>query len=146
MSVVLTGFEELVASLQNTAERSSRGAREELVKGAYKIKNLAELYAPVDKGNLEKAIKVGEEIGVNRRKAYFVFVDETLPAGDGKTVGDYATEMHEGTYKLGKDSEKKQQSNPGIVVGRKYLERAMLDLDDEIKAAVESKVNQGVGH
>lgn len=143
------GFEALQVNLRNTAERSSRGAREELIKGAKAIQELAIRQAPVDEGNLEKSIKVGSEL-LSGRKMYTVYVDESVSASTtehpGLTVGDYAERMHESVYGLGILSEAKQDANPDIRVGRKFLERAMDDLQDEIAAKVEAKVNQGIGH
>lgn len=149
MGVVLTGFNDLTASLMNVADRSSSGAREELAKGAEDIKDLAVLYAPIDEGNLEKAIKVQKfaDVSNNRRNTYVVYVDDDVaaPNAKGGTVGDYALQMHEGVYNLGVLSQDKEDSL-GITVGRKFLERALDDLDDEIKRKTEAKVNQGIGH
>ena len=146
MAVVVTGMEGLLVSLNNIADRSSRGARSELQKGAIEIRNLARRMAPVDEGNLEESIKEGSFRGVDGRNVYTVEVDETVVSSTGGVVGDYAERMHEGDYHLGLKSEVKQAGNPDIYVGRKFLERAMEDLDDEIKRKVEAKVSQGIGH
>ncbi|MGZ8172584.1 MAG: HK97 gp10 family phage protein [Methylobacter sp.] len=152
MGVALLGFDALLASLRNTADRSSRGAREELAKGAEAIKELAIRQAPVDEGNLESAIKTGKSRDLSTgRNNYLVYVDESVdastPAHPNKTVGDYAEKMHEDPYyNLGIKSENKQANNPDIKVGYKYLERALDELSDDIKRKVESKVSQGIGH
>jgi hypothetical protein len=149
MGVILSGFSDLAANLMNIADRSSRGAREELAKGAEDIKDLAVLYAPIDEGNLERAIKVQKfsDVSNNRRNTYSVYVDEDVAAKNSKTgtVGGYAVRMHEGDYELGVLSQDKQDS-ANVKVGRKFLERALEDLDQEIKRKTESRIGQGVGH
>ena len=112
-------------------------ARTEMGKGAKKIRNLARLQAPFLDGNLEKAIKIETEYGgINGRKRFTVYVDESMaiPGRSGATIGDYAVRMHEGVYNLGKKSLQKQSA--GVIVGRKYLERAADDLGDEIARQV----------
>ena len=160
MGIVVSGIENLIVSLANMADRTSRGSREQMEQGAVDIRDLARLYAPVDKGNLEDAIKTGKELhgawerGVNRRNIFTVEIDEDMPFEklnkNGTTtigkVGDYSTRMHEDwTYNLGVLSELKAQQT-GMPVGPKFLERAMEDLDETIKAKVESRINQGIGH
>jgi HK97 gp10 family phage protein len=147
MSVKMFGFKELTAELNNIEKRSSRGVRSALLHGSEKIRDLAKQYAPVDEGNLEESIKVAQEKDITNsgRSKYYVFVDENQPAEGGKTVGFYATRMHEGDYRLGKGSQRKADSS-GLLVGRKFLERAMEDLEEEIKKDVEQNLERGVGH
>lgn len=151
MGVILSGFNDLSATLMNIADRSGRGAREELAKGAEDIKDLAILQAPIDDGNLERAIKVQKfsDATNNRRNTYSVYVDEEVaaPNAKGGTVGDYAVMMHEGVYNLGVLSLDKQNSlGQGVRVGRKFLERALDKLDEDIKRKTEARVAQGIGH
>ncbi|MGZ8497413.1 MAG: HK97 gp10 family phage protein [Candidatus Binatia bacterium] len=151
MGVKIKGLNHLLASLANTAERSSRGSREALEKGAEDIKDLARLYAPVDQKNLEKSIKTGKfkDSTNHGRNTYTVFVDEDMSAGPNKKVGDYADEMHELhgiDYQPGDKTIAKQNANPGVYVGRKFLERALDDKRDEIGRKVEEKLKQGIGH
>lgn len=149
MGVVVSGIEDLIVSLANKATRSSRGAREELQRGAIDIRDLARLYAPVDEGNLEDAIKEGKSRGSDGRNVYTVEVDESQDASTkdhpNRVVGDYAMKMHDGVYNLGPLSEAKAEET-GLPVGRKFLERAMEDMEDSIKIRAEAKVNQGIGH
>lgn len=80
-------------------------------------------YAPVEHGNLERAIKLTSE---NRRRTWTVYVDESMPDDTGKyTVGDYAMWLHESVYQLGPKSMSKE-SMTGYV-GRKYLEKAFTE-------------------
>ena len=148
MAVTARGFSELKASLRNVAEKASRGVRESLEQGAEDIKDLAVLYAPVDKEFLEKSIKVMSDIESNRRKAFFVYVDEELPADGNTKVGDYATIMHEryNDFEPGKKTKDKRRDNPGVNIGEKYLERALEDLKDEVENAAQARARQGIGH
>lgn len=154
MGVMVSGMDALKVSLSNMAERSSRGARDELEQGAIDIKELARLYAPVDTTALEQSILLGSEIHGftekrNGRNVYTVEVKMDLPNGHGNgVVGDYADIVHE-HYQImhsGEETERKRAANPGVKIGEKFLERAMEDLDDEIRRKVEAKVSQGIGH
>ena len=159
MGVIVTGLNNLLASLNNKAERASRGARDALEEGAEMIKDRAVEYAPVDLENLEKSIKVKKTIDtlMHRRVGFDVYVDEEMLApgdrgrgGRHKKVGDYADAMHElsgvaGGYNLGKKSQDKMRDT-GKLVGAKYLERAYLELEEEVKAKAEAGVSVGVGH
>lgn len=128
MAVTVSGVEALLTKLSQTGERAVRGVSEEIKEGAKDIQDLARLQAPVDEGNLEDAIKVEvDRSGINGRIQAYVYVDSDHEADEGKTVGDYAPRMHEGTYNLGPRSRIKQ-SAAGVVVGRKFLERAVDDL------------------
>jgi hypothetical protein len=132
MAITVSGVEELMLKLSQTGERAIRGVSDEIKDGAKDIQDLARLQAPVDEGNLEDAIKVEfERTGINRRVEAFVYVDGDQEADDGKVVGDYAPRMHEGTYNLGPRS-KIKQSAAGVIVGRKFLERAVDDLAPKI--------------
>lgn len=148
MGVAVLGVDDLVVSLRNTAERSSRGVRDALDSGARDIQELARLQAPVDIGALEKSIKMDsfrDENSSSGRKAFIVYVDLDEPADDGKVVGDYAEMMHEGEYDLGPRSEAKQSANPGVIVGPKFLERAIDELEDDIQRAARDGLLKGIG-
>lgn len=155
MGVVLSGFKPLEVYLRNIAERSSRGAREELEQGALDIKKLARLYVPEDTTALKQSILLGSEIHgftkkVNGRNVYTVEVDMNMPDGHNghQVVGDYADMVHEHyqIMKAGKNTVDKRAANPGVYIGEKFLERAMEDLNDDIKRKVEARVDQGIGH
>lgn len=128
MAITVSGVDSLLAKLSQTGERAVRGVSEEIKEGAKDIQDLARLQAPVDEGNLEDAIKVEvDRSGINGRIQAYVYVDSDQDTGDGRTVGEYSNYMHEGTYNLGPRSQIKQ-SAAGVVVGRKFLERAVDDL------------------
>lgn len=78
--------------------------------------------APVDEGFLEKSHqKKVEKAGFFKKIIGRVFIPANSPAAD------YAMYMHEMEYKLGPRSQAKQDADPTVKVGRKYLERAMKD-------------------
>lgn len=148
MGVKITGLNGLAEKLENIALRSSRGSREALERGAKDIKDLSVLHSPVDEGNLEDAHKIEKGKGLRGRNHFTVYIDEDMSASDkedsAKTVGDYAFEMHDGTYLLGTLSEAKQDE-VGVRVGPKYLERAVDELKDGIEKKVEAGALKGIG-
>ena len=144
MGMKVTGLNETAYSLENLHHRTNRAALREMRKGAAQIQSLAQDRAPVDKGNLEDSIKVDEDSsGLNRRKIMYVGIDEDTPieGRPGKTVGDYALEMHESDYKLGKGSLDKQNAT-GERVGPKFLESAAEDLEAEIAKEIDRAIGR----
>jgi hypothetical protein len=134
---VHTDIGNLVAELRQVTQKAVRGVSDVIREEGEIIAELARDYAPVDQGNLESAIKVREErTGYNRRYEVDVYIDPDVPAPEldakgnivkgteGKTVGDYAMEMHEGDYNLGIGSRQKADAL-GVKVGPKFLERAV---------------------
>ena len=114
----------------STALRVSGGAIEADLAGALReaadeIIERARNYAPVDEENLEDAIDYLEE---DDPLHVVVGVDMNHPGTRSPTVSGYAEKMHEGDYQLGKRSQDKQAAL-GVMVGPKYLERAV----DEVK-------------
>ena len=157
MSLKIRGIDDMVFKLENDAKRASEGARFAMKDGAEKIAKLASDFAPEEIGNLGLSIKADMEKAYSKARAHFVvYVDESTPAEHpeklstaGKTVGDYAFYMHEGIipgvqYKLGKQSLRKQ-ADLGVVVGIKFLERAVIELEDEIYHDVEQNLNKRIG-
>lgn len=164
MSVRVTGLIETQIMLAELSPATKRRAVGKLHEKALEIAKLARKMAPVDKANLEKAIKVFPEIlplsrerndqGQFVRQDIFVYVDTTMPAPasghQGKTVGDYAYIMHEhltpfGPLNLGELSAAKQ-AGQGEVVGGKYLERAMNEVGDSVLGAVSISVIEHLGY
>tara|TARA_R110000851_G_C13102760_1_gene569251 strand:- start:33545 stop:34072 length:528 start_codon:yes stop_codon:yes gene_type:complete len=113
-----------------------------MFEGSKKIQERAAQQAPVDLGNLERAIKIDTKTA--NQGHIEVYIDDDTHAAGRKgfvTVGKYAERMHEAVYDLGPDSKAKQSGN-GLVVGRKFLERAVADLTPEIIASVEKHVQK----
>lgn len=151
MPVRVAGIMETEIMLAQVSETTKRRAVKKLHEKAVEIANLARKYAPIDEGNLEKAIKVfpetiGErarnEAGQFVRHEVFVYVDLDMPVPErpGETVGKYAYTMHEhltpfGPLNLGERSAEKQ-SGQREMVGGKYLERAMNEIGDSVLGEV----------
>ncbi len=151
MPVRVTGIMETEIMLAHVAENTKRRAVRKLHEKAKEIAALARKYAPIDEGNLEKAIKVfpetiGErarnEAGQFVRQEVFVYVDMDMPVPErpGETVGKYAYRMHEhltpfGPLNLGELSAAKQ-SGQREMVGGKYLERAMNEIGESVVGEV----------
>ncbi len=151
MPVRVAGIMETEIMLVQVAENTKRRAVRKLHEKALEIAALARKYAPIDEGNLEKAIKVypetiGErlrnEAGQFVRQEVFVYVDTDMPVPErpGETVGKYAYTMHEhltpfGPLNLGELSAAKQ-SGQREMVGGKYLERAMTEVGDSVLGEV----------
>ena len=136
MGIVIKGTEELKFLLEQAGTTAMAGVLDQMRKEAKAIRDLAREMAPIDHGNLEEAIVTKDEGGGRgaggrfQRKSIAVMINMELsvPERPGKTVGDYAWEMHEhlspfGPLKLGEYSEAKQQGQQ-VMVGGKFLERA----------------------
>ncbi|MBO4620367.1 MAG: hypothetical protein J5654_09690 [Victivallales bacterium] len=86
--------------------------------------------APVDEGNLVSSIASRVE-AFKRSYAAVVYV------ASNQHTSAYAIPMHEHFYNLGKNSQEKQNKLPGIVVGRRYLARAVEESKQEIVEMVQ---------
>jgi hypothetical protein len=155
MGVKITGITEVENIALRVETDLKRRVFETLNRKAIEVRDLAIKMAPVDEGNLEGAIKV-REAGVSRGSdgtftkgvsEVYIDMDMPVPHRPGKTVGDYAYEMHEhlfpfGPYNLGDLSEAKQSTNGGILVGGKFMERAALEVESGIDAALAALVKE----
>lgn len=144
--------------LRQNGAKAVKGAFEQMSKEGEEIASLAKQMAPIDEGDLERAIRV-RIVGGGRaqggqfaRKEVIVEVNTNMRTRDGKqSVGEYAYEIHEhqapfGTkYRLGKRSLEKQAANPSVIVGGKYLERAVAEREKgllgRMTAAVRAKLS-----
>lgn len=149
MAVTVSGIIETNEMLFNLDSTTKRRAVKTLIIKAKEIQALAIKMAPVDDGNLEKAIKMSDTTqprGLDGRFGRIeveVYVDMSMPVPDrpDKTVGDYAYEIHEhltpmGPMQLGEESARKNDSNGGIEVGGGFMTRAADAVDKSIDAAL----------
>lgn len=120
----ISGLNEVVAGLRNAAQRVSQGAQRVVYGEADEIVREAQLNAPVDKYNLERAITRD-----NGRLSGFRFV---ITISVGGMVGNvdvtrYALFIHENYSSLnpGPGTVQKRAANPGRYIGEKFLERAL---------------------
>jgi len=139
--------ENMLLRLDSTAKKRVVSV---LIKRALEIRNMARKMAPIDDGDLEKAIKTrGTDGGRERsdtgqflKTRIEVYIDGDVPVEDrpGKTVGDYAYTIHEhvapaGFMKLGPKSELKQATQ-SVVVGGAFMDRAV----EEVMGAVDTEL------
>lgn len=112
---LVSNLDGVTARMRAVGDKVSRAVMRALEKEAIRVRDEARRRAPLEMGNLEKAI-VSERDGT-KKAAYIVYVNEAAPDDTGNyTVGDYYLYLHEGfMWKPG----------PGTVYprGRKYLER-----------------------
>ena len=144
MGLHLEGDTELAILLSQAGDRATKGVVDQMRREAERIKELARRFAPIDHGNLEKAIKLAtlgggrDAMGRFARKSFEVYIDMDAVAYDGRTVGRYAYVMHElllpygaGGYNLGPRSRMKQNSQVEAVGGR-FLERAAEEVSKDM--------------
>lgn len=146
MGVKVEGIISVEQMLLNLDTTGRKRVLKKLYAQALAVRDLARKFAPREFGNLEEAIKVRpDELGVARdamgrftRQEIEVYVDADMPVPErpGKTVGDYAYEIHEhlypyGYWNLGEDSVAKQ-AGQSEMVGGGYLERAAEEIEDHI--------------
>lgn len=159
MGVEVDGVEKLMFLLRQGGSRAVKGAFQQMKKEGEKIADLARLMAPVDEGDLEKAIQtraVGggrSEGGQFAQKQIIIEIDGDRPAGVNRegqisVVGDYAYLMHEhltpfGHYRLGPRSQAKQAGS-SVMVGGKYLERAVAEVEKGLINRIIGAVQDGL--
>lgn len=114
--------------LRHTGERVVENARKVMHRAAARIVKGAKLRAPVDEHNLEESIHIEKTYGERGRLQIDVVAGGFV---NGRDVDEYAVIMHESDYKLGKGSQAKQDANPGVQVGSKFLERAA-EVEEEV--------------
>lgn len=144
MPITVSGMIDTEMMLARVDMNTRKRVTSKMYAKAQAIRLLAIRMAPIDKGNLEEAIKVRpetpgrvrNEAGQFERQEIEVYIDMNMPIAGrkGKTIGDYAYEMHEhltpyGPLKLGPKSEAK---NSGVQVGGGFLTRAMEELAEDI--------------
>lgn len=156
MTIEIIGLENLTITLEQVGQKALKGAIVAMRAQAEKVAEKARDYAPVDEGNLEKAIKVRDTAGGRNalgqftRKGVEVYVDQDMPVPGrpDKTVGDYAYEVHEhmepagGPMKRGPKSEAKDGGRN--LVGGGYMTRAADDAEKEVLAAVAAAVRLAI--
>lgn len=140
MGLVVSGMLNVEQMLLNVDMNTKKRVTSKMWVKANEIRELAVRMAPVDEANLEKAIKVSpetpgrarDEAGRFTRQEIEVYIDMNMPVPGrpGKTVGDYAYEMHEhltpmGPLQLGPLSAAKES---GVQVGGGFMTRAMEQL------------------
>ncbi|MBO6507506.1 MAG: HK97 gp10 family phage protein [Roseibium sp.] len=119
-----SGTDAIALKLRNASERVSDRARKVMHRKADQIVELAKLQAPVDKHNLEDSIEKRVTYGLRGRLQVDITVGGIVRGVD---VSQYAVQIHENynQMQMGEGTKQKQKDNPQVVVGRKFLSRAV---------------------
>lgn len=139
----------LIAQLDAVGKDTTKAAQAAMKAGGKDIRDLARDYAPIDEGDLEKAI-ITQVSG----KTVFVGVDPRATDDRGASVAGYGLLMHEyqaigvpgplpkssGLYGLGKKSVNKDGGRGRV--GGKFLERAFSELAKKIVADAAFRVKR----
>ncbi|MEC1714760.1 HK97-gp10 family putative phage morphogenesis protein [Schinkia azotoformans] len=112
----LTGIDVMIAKLDRLEKEIDRKLDDALIKCAELVVEDARKLAPLDTGDLEAAINVGD-IKRELQRRY-------IEVGVSPEVEDYAIRMHEDDYKPGVKTASKEGVK-GFTPGRKYLENAI---------------------
>lgn len=120
---------ELIANLRQASGRAVKTVNDGMQESMQAVQREAIARAPMEFGNLERAIKL-ENGGL--RRSWSVYIDPNVPGHNpGTTVGDYAGWLHEDpTYQLGRLSLEKPGGVTGPV-GPKYLEDPFRQIVEE---------------
>lgn len=143
MTVKIAGISATLANLQRIAAATSRAERALVEEYAEKIAAKARDYAPVDEGYLEGAIEVdrSERSGINGRIVHKIGVNTSkLGPGYSQRGYPYHIAMHEDPNdESGNGPRSQEKANRlGVMVGPKYLSRALADYKAEMKAAAKA--------
>lgn len=138
MAMRIKGVQATMSTLSEISRRSTTDARTEIKLGAEEIQKRAQVYAPVDLHNLEKAITVSRPIDTGRQFKVDIRVGGIV---NGRNVDEYALIMHEWSGRWGAGTKAKQASL-GVLVGPKYLERAARELFPIIQRRVSAALNK----
>jgi hypothetical protein len=122
--VKISGVPQLKTKLRNIAERVPATARKVMHRGADKIVAQSQLQCPEDKGNLVESIHQETTYEQRGRLAIDIVAGGTV---NGVDVDEYATLIHENyeSMKPGPITLAKMAANPGIVIGSKFIQRAV---------------------
>lgn len=148
MGLRITGLSTVIANMRRTEEKVGAESLSALRNGADLLVKMARRNAPIDEGDLESAIVAIESrnrtaLGRFGATNIQVGVDPSLLDLESRKGFDYSIPMHESTYNLGPLSEAKQAGQQEIV-GPKYLERAMTELQDKIRQKVEEAIKRAI--
>lgn len=149
MGLKITGADTVKRNLARTEQKARAGSLQGLRDAAQIILEEARKNAPVDKGNLEKAIVAVESrertsLGRFGQTQIQVGVDPSLLELEKHGGYDYSIRMHEDpNYGLGPLSQAKQERSSNTV-GYKYLARALRDKSREARAAIESAIRRAM--
>lgn len=149
MGLKITGADTVKRNLARTEQKAKAGSLQGLRDAAQIIVEEARKNAPIDTGDLEKAIVAVESrertsLGRFGQTQIQVGVDVSKLELEKHQGFDYSVPMHEDpNYKLGPLSQAKQDASSNTV-GYKYLARALKDKSKEARAAIESAIRRAM--
>jgi len=123
---------ELQAGIRRLIESNRAKAKAAMTDAGHFIRSEAQLRTPVDEGMLTSDVHT-EVVEYRKSYAATVYIPVNCPSAK------YAVRMHEGTYKLGANSQSKQGKVP-VVVGRKYITRAIDENREEIGRVIAARM------
>lgn len=149
MGLKITGADTVKRNLARTEQKAKAGSLQGLRDAAQIIVEEARKNAPIDTGDLEKAIVAVESrertaLGRFGQTQIQVGVDISKLKLEEHGGYDYSIRMHEDpNYNLGPLSQAKQEGSSNTV-GYKYLARALKDKSKEARAAIESAIRRAM--
>lgn len=140
------GIGTVQTQFRSIARRVPDGARKVMSRKANEVVKLAKLMVPEDTGALMESIRIerGYEQGSNRLFINVVAANQIVTLENGRQIdlNQYALIIHEnyGSMNPGKRTIEKQRGNPSIMVGEKFMTRAV----DKVRPTVNPEIIQVV--
>lgn len=137
MGMKITNLTEVVTMFKLVDKNVNQKTRDVMHAGAERIKQMAIVNAPIDEGNLEKAIKVKPSQG-NQYSLKIVIAVEGIVGG--RNVEEYAAIVHEYTW----DKRGPLTRAKGPKAGPRYLFRAVRDGKQQLMRELAEATNKGI--
>ena len=118
--------------IQEAARANGAAAMKAMQDVGHYLRGQVQLRTPVDEGNLTADIAM-RVVEYQRSMATVLFIPSNAPSSQ------YAIRMHEGQYNLGENSQEKQRK-VNVIVGRKFITRAIDDNRTTIKEIIKSNL------
>ena len=118
--------------IQEAARANGAAALKAMQDTGHYLRGQVQLRTPVDEGNLTADIAM-RVVQYQRSLATVLFIPSNAPSSQ------YAIPMHEGFYQLGENSREKQRK-VNVMVGRKFITRAIDDNRATIKEIIKSNL------
>lgn len=129
-----SNIDQALKELERAKLKTDTIIQKAMTKAAMKLEAESIKRAPIDEGHLQNSHRHKVEQNGNRTTA-IAYIPTNSPASD------YAIYMHEGNYTLGPVSMQKQGA-VGVKVGRKYLERALMEEQDKIISIIAQELKR----
>lgn len=118
--------------IQEAARANGAAAMKAMQDVGHYLRGQVQLRAPVDKGNLTADIS-SQVVKNDQSISTVLYIPSNAPSAQ------YAIPMHEGQYDLGENSREKQRK-VAVVVGRKFMTRAIDENRETIKEIIKSNL------